>query len=79
MVINMKTSKADYKYILKELPNGDKSSVWALECSPNSSQLPFINDTGCLYIEMKPGTSEETANKIRDLLNIHSSYITLIN
>lgn len=75
----MKTTRADYKYILKELPHSNNSSVWALECSPNTTQLPFINNTGCLYIEMKPGTSEETANEIRNLLNTHSSFLTLIN
>jgi len=41
---NMRTHTADYRYILKELRNGEYSSVWALECDPETKHLPFISN-----------------------------------
>ena len=63
------TSKADYRYIVKELPYANNSSVWALECYPETEQFPFISNSGSMYIEMKQGVSELEAKKICDLLN----------
>ncbi|WP_157052909.1 hypothetical protein [Gallaecimonas pentaromativorans] len=65
----MTTSNADYRFILKELPDGDTSSVWALECYPESKQLPFISDTGCMYIKLKPSVTEDDAKQLGEILN----------
>ncbi|MCE0495808.1 hypothetical protein [Vibrio salinus] len=75
----MSTYRADCRYRLKELPHSETPSVWALECCPDTTQLPFIHDTGCMYIEMKPGTTEQEAREINRLLNNHVAYITVIN
>ena len=75
----MTTSRADYRYILKELPYGEDLSVWALECYPETKQLPFVSNTGCMYLEMKSGVSELEANAIRDLLNKNIACITVID
>lgn len=69
----MTTHKADYKLIVKELPapsDGEKqNATWALECAPQTMQLPFISDTGCMYIRFKPDVSEGEAREICRRLN----------
>ncbi len=74
----MGTSKADYRYILKELPHGD-GAVWALECYPESQQLPFVSNTGAMYIELKPGVRESEANELREILNSRAACIKVVN
>ncbi|MGR5056653.1 hypothetical protein ACPV3O_00345 [Vibrio rotiferianus] len=75
----MPTDRADYRFILKELPHSETQSVWALECYPDTMQLPFVQDTGCMYIEMKPETTEQEALEIKRLLNDKVAYITVIS
>ncbi|KUM53189.1 hypothetical protein AR688_04500 [Rheinheimera sp. EpRS3] len=74
----MSTNRADYRYIVKELPYKE-SSVWALECYPETQQLPFVSKTGSMYIELKQGITEVEAKELRDMLNEKASYITVIN
>ncbi len=74
----MTTSRADYRYIVKELPH-EGGAVWALEGYPQTKQHPFVSDSGCLYIELKPNVTEAEAVELMDMLNAKASYITVIN
>lgn len=75
----MTTHIADYTYILKELPkNEGTASDWAIECSPNSEQLPFIDDFGTMYIRLKTQTTENEANELRKQLTAHSANFTVV-
>ncbi|MBB3210687.1 hypothetical protein FHS27_006535 [Rhodopirellula rubra] len=73
------THTADYRYILKELPAPNDSSVWALECYPETQQLPFIGKHGSMYLRFKPNTPKEVVDQIRSALNTHVENITVIN
>ncbi|MBY7854288.1 hypothetical protein KW429_11330 [Vibrio fluvialis] len=73
----MSTSRADYRYIVKELNHPVNKAVWALECAPQTMQLPCVQ--GCLYIQFKVGTSEQEAKVIAQLLNDKAEFITLVN
>ena len=73
----MATDRADYQYIVKELPNA-AGAVWALECYPKTKELSFIRN-GVMYIELKEGVSEEEAKELRKMLNARVQCITVIN
>ena len=74
----MENQRADYRFIVKELPS-ETGSDWALECYPETKQLSCIsNSGGCMYIRFKPSTSEEDAKRIRELLNEHVADFTIV-
>tara|TARA_R110002111_G_scaffold76294_3_gene120880 strand:- start:1262 stop:1519 length:258 start_codon:yes stop_codon:yes gene_type:complete len=75
----MKTHNADYKFLLKELPEPEPfNATWALECYPQTKQLPGISNTGSLYIRLKKEVSEEQAKQLADQLNGLVEDFTLI-
>jgi hypothetical protein len=57
---------ADYKFILKEIGNGYEQ--WALECYPETTQLPFRKPSGTLYINFSKDTPKHTVDEIHKLL-----------
>jgi hypothetical protein len=75
----MPTHRADYRYIVKELPYKDNQSVWAIECAPMTQQLPYLRNSGCMYIELKPDVSEQDAKELKRLMNEKVAFVTVID
>jgi len=75
----MNTAIADYRYIVKELPAGENSAVWALECYPQTKQLPFISKTGCMYVRLKANVSKEKADALKRMLNEYSDAVIVVD
>lgn len=75
----MAKTNADYRMIVKELPSGKNTSVWALECYPKTTEFPFISKSGSMYICLNSSTTEEEAKEICHLLNEHVKYFTIID
>lgn len=73
----MASNTADYRFILKD--SAYHQGAWCLECYPKTHQLPFISDTGCMYIHFKKGVNEATARRIADLLNESVEVVSVVD
>lgn len=73
----MKSNSADYRFIAKE-STYHEGGTWCLECYPETRQLPFVGETGCLYIQFKTSITEEEAKNIAKLLNNSVEFFNVI-
>jgi predicted GIY-YIG superfamily endonuclease len=76
--IQMKENSADYRFITKDSARYG-SGTWCLECYPQTRQLSFISGTGCMYIQLKQGVTEQQADQLRALMNEYVEEFNIVD